>query len=253
MNQGEEPSVLSGGLTIMQKIIDNIVPSQGSKEASTPLSVQKDTPPVVPSSLTSDAAEEDKPYKTKKKSKKSKKHKQPRDKTSDLDDRMDYERDTKETLTGEGNEVPGVGEDVDFQGKEVNPEIAFLTDTEEASYTETNAEEQPPHTDNSNLRNAKNKNTSTKEKLHELAKRRRTVKRDNIEGITKPAIRRLARRGGVKRLGGGTYGEVRGCLKKFLESVLKDTITYSEHAHRKTVTRNDVVYALKRQGRTIYL
>ena len=31
------------------------------------------------------------------------------------------------------------------------------------------------------------------------AKRHRKVLRDNIQGITKPAIRRLARRGGVKR------------------------------------------------------
>ena len=31
-------------------------------------------------------------------------------------------------------------------------------------------------------------------------KRHRKVLRDNIQGITKPAIRRLARRGGVKRI-----------------------------------------------------
>ena len=30
------------------------------------------------------------------------------------------------------------------------------------------------------------------------AKRHRKILRDNIQGITKPAIRRLARRGGVK-------------------------------------------------------
>ncbi len=34
------------------------------------------------------------------------------------------------------------------------------------------------------------------------AKRQRTVLRDNIQGITKPAIRILARRGGVKRISG---------------------------------------------------
>ncbi|KAK0039126.1 histone H4 [Biomphalaria pfeifferi] len=61
------------------------------------------------------------------------------------------------------------------------------------------------------------------------AKRHRKVLRDNIQGITKPAIRRLARRGGVT-----------------------DAVTYTEHAKRKTVTAMDVVYALKRQGRTLY-
>ena len=32
------------------------------------------------------------------------------------------------------------------------------------------------------------------------AKRHRKILRDNIQGITKPAIRRRARRGGVKRI-----------------------------------------------------
>jgi histone H4 len=37
------------------------------------------------------------------------------------------------------------------------------------------------------------------------AKRHKKVLRDNIQGITKPAIRRLARRGGVKRISGLIY------------------------------------------------
>jgi histone H3/H4 len=84
------------------------------------------------------------------------------------------------------------------------------------------------------------------------AKRHRKVLRDNIAGITKPAIRRLARRGGVKRISGLIYEETRGVLKVFLEHVIRDAVTYTEHARRKTVTAMDVVYALKRQGRTLY-
>nr|XP_020164542.2 histone H4-like [Aegilops tauschii subsp. strangulata] len=84
------------------------------------------------------------------------------------------------------------------------------------------------------------------------AKRHRKVLRDNIQGITKPAIRRLARRGGVKRISGLIYKETRGVLKIFLENVIRDAITYTEHARRKTITAMDVVYALKRQGRTLY-
>ncbi|KAM3762819.1 hypothetical protein ACB098_01G374700 [Castanea mollissima] len=83
------------------------------------------------------------------------------------------------------------------------------------------------------------------------AKRRRKVLRDNIQGITKPAIRRLARRG-VKRISGLIYEETRGVLKIFLENVIRDAVTYTEHARRKTVIAMDVVYALKRQGRTLY-
>jgi histone H4 len=75
---------------------------------------------------------------------------------------------------------------------------------------------------------------------------------NNIDGITKPAIRRLARRGGVKRISNLIYQETRVVLKVFLESIIKDAVTYTEHARRKTVTAMDIVYALKRQGRTIY-
>lgn len=84
------------------------------------------------------------------------------------------------------------------------------------------------------------------------AKRHRKILRDNIQGITKPAIRRLARRGGVKRISALIYEETRTVLRSFLEGVIRDAVTYTEHAKRKTVTSLDVVYALKRQGRTLY-
>lgn len=84
------------------------------------------------------------------------------------------------------------------------------------------------------------------------AKRHRKVLRDNIQGITKPAIRRLARRGGVKRIAGLIYEETRGVLKVFLEHVIRDAVTYTEHARRKTCTAMDIVYALKRRGHTLY-
>ena len=84
------------------------------------------------------------------------------------------------------------------------------------------------------------------------AKRFRKVLKDSIQGITKPAIRRLARRGGVKRISGLIYEETRGVIKQFIENVVRDAVTYTEYSRRKTVTALDVVYALKRQGRAIY-
>lgn len=84
------------------------------------------------------------------------------------------------------------------------------------------------------------------------AKRHNKVLRDNIQGITKPAIRRLARRGGVKRISGLVYEDVRGVLRIFLENLIRDAVTYADHARRTTITSMDVVYALKRQGRTLY-
>jgi histone H4 len=84
------------------------------------------------------------------------------------------------------------------------------------------------------------------------AKRIHHKTRDVILGITKPAIRRLARRGGVKRISALIYDETRTVLRSFLENVVRDAVTYTEHARRKTVTAMDVVYALKRQGRSLY-
>ncbi|XP_050807402.1 histone H4-like [Gopherus flavomarginatus] len=84
------------------------------------------------------------------------------------------------------------------------------------------------------------------------AKRNRKMFRDNIQGITKPAICRLARRSGVKCISGLIYKETRGLLKVFLENVIRDVVTYTEHAKRKTVMVTDVVYALKSQGHTVY-
>ena len=84
------------------------------------------------------------------------------------------------------------------------------------------------------------------------AKRIHRMTKDVILGITKPAIRRLARRGGVKRISGLIYEETRNVLKLFLQNVVKDAVTYTEYARRKTVTAMDIIYALKRQGRTLY-
>jgi histone H4 len=81
----------------------------------------------------------------------------------------------------------------------------------------------------------------------------RKILRDNIQGITKPAIRRLARRGGVKRISADIYEETRLNLKLFLQSILGDICAVVEMCKRKTVCTSDVVWALHRQGRTIYV
>ena len=62
-----------------------------------------------------------------------------------------------------------------------------------------------------------------------------TSKIETIQGITKPAIRRLARRGGVKRLSGLIYEDSREYIKSFVETTMKYAIIYVEHAKRKTV------------------
>ncbi|RXM31660.1 Histone H4 [Acipenser ruthenus] len=57
--------------------------------------------------------------------------------------------------------------------------------------------------------------------------RSRKVRCDNIQGITKPVVCRLARRGGVKRISGPIYEETRRVLKVFLENVIQDAVTYT--------------------------
>ncbi|EJW05064.1 hypothetical protein EDEG_00845 [Edhazardia aedis USNM 41457] len=69
--------------------------------------------------------------------------------------------------------------------------------------------------------------------------------------ITKPAIKRLARRGGVKRVSKLVYDNANNLLRKYLEDLLQDVVTYAEHAKRKTVSVTDVIYALKRNGTTL--
>jgi histone H4 len=78
------------------------------------------------------------------------------------------------------------------------------------------------------------------------------VLKENTKGITKGSIRRLARRGGVKRISGLLYEEVRGVLSAFVEKVVHGATAYAEHAHRKTVTALDVVQSLKRDGKLLY-
>jgi len=68
-------------------------------------------------------------------------------------------------------------------------------------------------------------------------KRHRKVLRCGCEyfGITKPAIRRLARRAGVKRISGYIYYETRGVLRFFLENVIREAVIYTEHAERPSL------------------
>ena len=70
--------------------------------------------------------------------------------------------------------------------------------------------------------------------------------------IKNPWIKRLARRGGTLRLEKEAYDETRKQLHEFISEILKNSIELMEHCRRKTVTKEDVVEALKRKGMKIY-
>lgn len=76
--------------------------------------------------------------------------------------------------------------------------------------------------------------------------------RDNILGVTAPAIRRLARRGGIKRIDCNVYEATRDALKLFVGNVIRDAITYTEYARRKTVMKMYMLLALKKHKITLY-
>ncbi|KAM3137103.1 hypothetical protein pb186bvf_010831 [Paramecium bursaria] len=74
-----------------------------------------------------------------------------------------------------------------------------------------------------------------------------------VEHVTNGDIRRLARRGGVKRIARDTYLTTKDSILGFLNNIVRDSIVYTEHADRTTVQANDVILALKRYGRNILL
>ena len=83
-----------------------------------------------------------------------------------------------------------------------------------------------------------------KRKANKTAKTRPQL----VQGISKGDIRRVARRGGVKRISVSIYPYTRDVLVGWLEGVVKDSLIFMEHAKRTTVRASDVVYALKRRG-----
>ena len=91
-------------------------------------------------------------------------------------------------------------------------------------------------------------------------KARESIKKAPIRGCESgmrllrdsPGIRRLVRHSGDKCGSGVVYEKTCVKLQVFLENLIRDTVTYTEHARRKTITAMDIVYALKRQNGTLY-
>ena len=73
------------------------------------------------------------------------------------------------------------------------------------------------------------------------------------EPLKVPALKRLARRGGIKRLSGDTYVEARKVLKNYLRGVVKDSVNVTVYAKRKTVTSGDVMFALTQNKQTLFI
>ncbi len=73
-----------------------------------------------------------------------------------------------------------------------------------------------------------------------------------LYATSEPGVRRLARRGGVKRISALCYDEVRANFERLLEDILRDTITFTDHVNRRTVTVGDVLNGLNVAKQPIY-
>jgi len=76
---------------------------------------------------------------------------------------------------------------------------------------------------------------------------RRAAQLENY--IKKSQIRRLARTGGVKRIGRGLYPFMQGAIQEFVNKVLYHSSMNATHARRKTVEPKDVTRALQTIGK----
>lgn len=76
------------------------------------------------------------------------------------------------------------------------------------------------------------------------ARRPRKVLRDNIQGLTKPVIKRLAHRAGITRLGGLIYQEVRGIIKVKLTELIKNMVTFALAEKMSTIKMRHLEGAL---------
>lgn len=77
----------------------------------------------------------------------------------------------------------------------------------------------------------------------------RRVLRDNIYGISRNQMRRIGlKTGNIGSMGSLSFEEIRIKLRKFLDSTLRDAITHTEHSRRRTVSEDDIRFALERRG-----
>jgi histone H4 len=84
------------------------------------------------------------------------------------------------------------------------------------------------------------------------AGRRRRAHDDPLAGLTKPAIRRMARRGGIRRISSLMYGGVREVVRADMAALVADAMRFMAAARRSTISCADVKAAAAHRGLTLY-
>jgi histone H4 len=78
------------------------------------------------------------------------------------------------------------------------------------------------------------------------------VNSDLLLGITNPAICRLARRAGIKRISKTVFPEARRILNDHINTIVRDSVIYTLHSKKKTILSLSTALALKKNGRPLY-
>lgn len=73
-----------------------------------------------------------------------------------------------------------------------------------------------------------------------------------LDGITNPAIRRLARTAGIKRIAGDMYVGLRKHIDVFMNDIARDAVITMQHKNVMTCTTDILRYVLERNDNTVY-
>jgi len=79
-------------------------------------------------------------------------------------------------------------------------------------------------------------------------RRKSKAKKDPIDGLKNPQIKRLAYRAGAQRIDGGIYDMVRKLIHERSDKLVGKTLVFTTHAKRKTVSVEDLHGALQSEG-----
>ena len=76
----------------------------------------------------------------------------------------------------------------------------------------------------------------------------RRSRREEQKGLTKPALKRLARRSGAKRVNGAVYDTLRTITESYMEKVLRDVALLLEYSGHTTAAPKHLYTAMKLRG-----
>jgi histone H3/H4 len=99
------------------------------------------------------------------------------------------------------------------------------------------------------MERSKKSKTKVKSKGKKVKSKEKSVKstkkvRSTIDGLTEPAIRRMARKAGVGRISSSVYDYTRGTIKFISEKIARAAVNSMKFNGRKTIKDEDIVAAV---------